>query len=354
MNAANSMLTLSTARSVLPPAVKTVDRWLAEVNAPRSRSRGLDYGDLTGMVFSECGIDPNAMNRSERVRALVSEDAMFRDALDMSQADLASRAASLLSDAVNASGGFSKCGLVMYSHTAVDENFYQSTACRIASELELSKAPHFSVAQLQGASFFQALDIGDAFLSTDEKMDSALFIASEKWPIPYPRVMGLPAVFSDGAVAMQFVRAGSKPGLRLVSSTVKCFDDFGAVHAAHGTMNLSAICHAVNETVGSFMQACGVEANDIASLLTSCGCPTLDRSIRESLGVPERTLNAVSDDIGYLSAADIPYKRSEALTLVTNGTLAEGSLILAIGVGLGGSVGAALFKAEGVNGEANG
>lgn len=326
----------------LPRTRRSVAQWLAaspdhdQLTKPAKLYRG-----LVDILF-----DQEAMTTESARQAAQAENGQsFSIALDHSQQELARQA---LSDLRNTVGedAIGASSLVTYSHSAIDENIFQSSVCCLASELKLSKTPHFSVAQLQGASWFQALSIVDAFFRNQSEMESAIVIAAEKWPLDYPRALPNGLVLGDGACAMQITRLDDAPGYALLATKVCCFDDFGRVYdpAKNLSQSSRAIQKAAIQVIDELLAEAGLTVSDIAVMNESGAGEMLDSAVLSHFGLVHNAVACAAENSGYLSAAHAPIAAMNIFDQLSRNGVDDGACVLLWGVGLAGSIGASIFQ----------
>ncbi len=109
--------------------------------------------------------------------------------------------------------------LFVVCHSSLEHDLTLSSACRLQCELKQGRAP-FAVGQLQGASFLMALQTVAALMATEEELERALIVASERWRGPFSRVTGSLTALGDGAGAA-LVQRGATSGWTLRSINVR-------------------------------------------------------------------------------------------------------------------------------------
>jgi 3-oxoacyl-[acyl-carrier-protein] synthase III len=88
----------------------------------------------------------------------------------------------------------------------------QTAEDRLHSELGSTGVP-FAIGQLQGVSFFLALQVAADIMASDERMHAALIVAAERWLPPFSRQTGTLTALGDGAAAVLVTGTCSKaPG----------------------------------------------------------------------------------------------------------------------------------------------
>lgn len=89
---------------------------------------------------------------------------------------------------------------VIVCATSFEQDLALSCAGRLNSELGSAGAP-FAIGQLQGASFFVALQVLTDMMACDPHVRCALIVGAERWLPPFPRLAGT-LTLGDGAAAV--------------------------------------------------------------------------------------------------------------------------------------------------------
>jgi hypothetical protein len=359
-------LTVTRARVVRPPEICTVASWAAEVETSYAGEDRSEERRLAEFWFSQTGHDVAALCRgSSRVPPAA---AGFRRARGETQLELASEAlAALVSDPGCL---LRRCQLALCSTSSVDAStIFQSLAGWVAGRAGLSRLPHFSVSSLQGASLAGATEILDTMLL--EPGAGALFVAVERWALPFPRLWGEATVLGDGAVALWFVR-GEDRGLRHLGSVQRSFDPFiveapdapapegpdpdgdyrlrvvararAAGEARSLTPHWEALLAAATSVVGDCLQRRGVGAADLDGWIPSALDGAIEETLRHRLGASAPLAAAPHPGDGYLCAAATPALLADVLDGIGAGPLEDGALLLSWGASLGGAVSAQLWS----------
>ncbi|WP_259461277.1 3-oxoacyl-ACP synthase [Paraburkholderia fungorum] len=108
---------------------------------------------------------------------------------------------------------------VVVCATSFEGDLALSCAGRLHSELGSTGVP-FAIGQLQGASFFLALQVVSEMMASDDRMRSALIVGAERWLPPFSRQVGTLTALGDGAAAA-LVRRQAGPGWRVVIVNVR-------------------------------------------------------------------------------------------------------------------------------------
>ncbi len=107
---------------------------------------------------------------------------------------------------------------VIVCATSFEDDLALSCAGRLHSELGSTGVP-FAIGQLQGVSFFLALQVASDMMASDERMRSALIVGAERWLPPFSRQVGTLTALGDGAAAA-LVRQQAGPGWRVLNVNV--------------------------------------------------------------------------------------------------------------------------------------
>ncbi len=336
---------LSLARSELPQ-LRTVEDWLADVISD-DVEKNTSVIKYLPLLFEELDIDPATLVDKAHVTGMVSLNTGYLDAGSIPQYALARNSMTSLADAFDCDAGLKHCGLLIYSHTGVDEEPVHSTVCWLASEFELSRIPSFAVSQLQGACFFQAIDVARGFFHSDPALQSALLVAAEKWSLPYPRVLPHRTVLSDGAVSIWLERSQSVQGLEICDSQVHCFTDFGDVYrqSAYPDQDTHAMSEKVTETINALLKKHHLVMPDISVLAHAGLTSSMNNQVEKKLAVAlDTVIVETPPEYGYLSAAHAPYVTAKVLEMAIADNIQDGAYVIVWGIGVGGSVGAVLMR----------
>lgn len=344
MNQSESSMHLSLA-SVELPSARRVDEWLSDLSDPDVH-KSTSVIQLVPILFSELGIDSQALIDKDYVTSMLSPQASYLDAEKAPQHVLARTSMTRLVEKREGDRGLKDCDLLIYSHTAVDEEPVHSTVCWLASEFKLSRTPYFSVAQLQGTCLFQAIDVACGFFNSDPDMQSAMLVTGEKWPLPYPRVLPHGVVLSDGAVSLWFDRNSNTPCLEVRDSLLRCVDLFGDVFQLEQRteQELSAMSSVAAENIRALLDKHQLDISDISVVAHAGLNYKMNQQLENQLLVTSDTVIVQAPaEYGYLSAVQAPYVLALVLEMVAAGRFEQDALVLVWGIGLGGSVGAMLL-----------
>lgn len=342
--------------AVLPTGQSSVAQWQQAALADHAAEVSSTYRVLTRWQFGEVGQQADAWCTQQAVGPHVQPQAAFACEPQASQADMAEAAVKGLMATLPDKPA---CDVAVYATSGVDENFFQSSISRLVCGMGMSRVPHFGVAQWQGASWIGAMDIIDA-LSAESNADhyAALMVCAEKWPLPFPRVLSLPAVMGDGAAALWIERVGEQ----VQQAALLCVDTALRSHAPYVAAPVSAqatlpdvdrarLLADARELMGELLSRHALQADDVQGWLPSGLGADWDLALQDSLGLDglrcASSPRGLDDEPpGYLSAAAGPVAIERLLSAVQAGRVADGAHFLSWGVSLGGTVGVALLQAR--------
>ena len=181
--------------------------------------------------------------------------------------------------------------------TSFEDDLALSCAGRLHSELGSTGVP-FAIGQLQGVSFFLALQMVSDMMASDERMRSALIVGAERWLPPFSRQVGALTALGDGAAAALVTRQVG-PGWRVLTVNV---DTPG--------LPFSFLDVCVDETVlveviGRTCTQAGLNPAEINWVVPPRINTTLACDVSADAGLPVwRMWYPEPRDIGYLCAAD--------------------------------------------------
>jgi hypothetical protein len=172
-------------------------------------------------------------------------------------------------------------------------------------------------------------------LPVDQPRAGALFVAAEKWPVPYPRVLSNGIVLGDAAVALWIVRAGDMPGLQVIGH---------ALHSCDPCLDFRQLIELATEAVSCCLRSNCVDKGDVSGWICSGLDACLDHEVRRRLELVPALIAGRNEPGGYLSAAAIPIGISEILEHPQGGRGRRDGVIVALGVSFGGSIGVLLLR----------
>lgn len=353
MKPAEPTLAFVQACAVLPTGQTSVAQWQQAALADHTAEVSSTYRVLTRWQFGEVGQQAAAWCADQAVRPYAQPQARFACEPSASQADMAEAAVKGLMDALPEKPA---CGVAVYATSGVDENFFQSSISRLVCGMGMSRVPHFGVAQWQGASWIGAMDI-IASLSAESDGDhyAALMVCAEKWPLPFPRVLSLPAVMGDGAAALWIERVGGQvlqPALVCVDTGMRSNAPYvtlpDAAQATLPDVGRARILADARELMGALLVKHALQPDDVQGWLPSGLGRDWDRALQDSLGLDGLSCPPAceNESSGYLSAAAGPVAIERLLSAMRDGQVADGARFLSWGMSLGGTVGVALLQAR--------
>ncbi len=341
MSEADRYLTIVAASACKPSGTNHVSGWLDQVEQCVSDDCVTPYRGLTEILFGELGVPLSEHIGRTAVLRSVSSDQSFRDAGSMTQADMACQALQNLFDDELAAEQKDACRLTIYSTSSIDENFFQSTIGRLASEFGLSRHAHFALGQMQSASTIAAIDLADAMLRDEQT--SAAFVASEKWMLPYPRTFPFPTLLGDAAGAI-FVRRCDDCGLRVLGTIVIGHDPFLTPGHDWADGRERAI-NSVVEAADKLCRRLSMRIDELDGAVPAGIGRDFDDVVAARLGLGQDFAVAPSDQDGYLAAASTPILIADLLHKVRIGAVSTGSRFLIWGISMGGVAAAMVVEA---------
>lgn len=339
MNLAEVALTLTHATTVRPVATQSLDEWRELVAASYASAEAAPSRALCELLFAEIGQDAKRSIRMDGAAAHVR----FRAAGGESQRELANQALTQLIGQLAEGEAGQRCELLVYASASMDERIHQAPAGWLASLHGLSRQPHFALSQLQGASLAAGVDIIAAMLSPEN--GAGLFVAAEKWPLPFSRVAHAPAALGDAAVALWFVR-GEAPGLRLVGNCQQGYPPFlmrNPDGQAEPCMDREPLLEAAQRTIAEALLRHNLRAEQIDGWLPSGLDAPFEEELRRRCGISAPYVAQARPDDGYFCSAAMPALCADVLQRIAAGELADGALLLSWGVSLGGGIGVVLW-----------
>lgn len=227
---------------------------------------------------------------------------------------------------------------VIVCATSFEQDLALSCAGRLHSELGSTGVP-FAIGQLQGVSFFLALQVVSDMMASDDHMHSALIVGAERWLPPFSRLAGPLTALGDGAAAVVMVRRHAEAGWRVLSVNVRtpcapfappdmCVDETGML-----------------EVIGQTCAQARLKAGAIDWIVP----PRIDATLARRISAQAR-LSAGQlwypdqDEHGYLCAADAP---AQLDTLLQSVVPSERQRILLWSAGLQGQAACAILEYRG-------
>ncbi len=223
--------------------------------------------------------------------------------------------------------------------TSFEHDLALSCAGRLHSELGSTGVP-FAIGQLQGVSFFLALQMAADMMASEKRMSTTLIVAAERWLPPFSRQTGSLAALGDGAAAV-LVRRRAGPGWR-VRSVMVCTPFTSVSTPPHDAFIDEA---AVAEVIGATCTQAGLKPAALDWIVPPRINATLAREVNARARLPaERMWYPDPGDIGYLCAADAPVQLDMLLQSVAP---AHGQRILLWSVGFQGQAACAILEFRG-------
>lgn len=210
--------------------------------------------------------------------------------------------------------------------TSFEHDLALSCAGRLHSELGSTGVP-FAIGQIQGPSFFLALQVAADMMACDERMHTALIVGAERWLPPFSRQTGSLTALGDGAAAV-LVGRNISPGWH-VRSVMVWTPPTPVCAAPQDTCVDETV---VVEVIGKTCLLAGLkpEAPDWV-VPPRIGAP-LARRVSGQAGLPAgRMWYPDPDDMGYLCAADAP---AQLDALLQSAAPSDGQRILLWSTGL--------------------
>ncbi|ABE36328.1 3-Oxoacyl-[acyl-carrier-(ACP)] synthase III family protein [Paraburkholderia xenovorans LB400] len=223
--------------------------------------------------------------------------------------------------------------------TSLEHDLALSCAGRLHSELGSTGVP-FAIGQIQGVSFFLALQVAADMMASDERMHTTLIVAAERWLPPFSRQTGSLTVLADGAAAI-LVSRGSCPGWHVRSLTV-CTP---CTSVSIPPQDIRIDEAAVVEVIGQTCAQAGVKPTTFDWIVPPRINTTLACNVSAEARLPVwRMWYPEPGDIGYLCAADAPAQLHVLLQTVVP---ANGQRILLWSAGFQGQAACAVLEYHG-------
>jgi 3-oxoacyl-[acyl-carrier-protein] synthase-3 len=218
--------------------------------------------------------------------------------------------------------------------TSLEQDLALSCAGRVHSELGSTGVP-FAVGQLQGVSFFLALQVAADMMATDERTHTALIVAAERWLSPFSRLTGTLTALGDGAAAV-LIRRHTGPGWRVLSVNV-CTPSFPVASTGTCVDEMAMV-----EVIGQTCTQVGLKPAAIDWVVPPRINTTLACDVTAQARLPVwRMWYPEPGDIGHLCAADAPAQLHVLLQTVVP---ADGQRILLWSAGFQGQAACAVLE----------
>ncbi|PXW36873.1 3-oxoacyl-[acyl-carrier-protein] synthase III [Paraburkholderia silvatlantica] len=327
---------VATARYIPPMCVRSDAELRPPATAPSSAREAVMrsvYAD-TLRWSREPGPGPGPNNHSpQRVPAATAAHVACEPALLLSE-----MASTVAREAIRRGPGKGNSTLdqVIVCATSFEHDLALSCAGRLHSELGAAGMP-FAIGQLQGVSFFLALQIVSDMMASDECMRTALIVGAERWRPPFSRLAGSPAALGDGAAAV-VVRQHAGPGWHVLNVNVHT----PCLLIAPPDMYVDEMV--VVEVIGQTCARAGFKPGAIDWIVP----PRIDAALASRISAQARLSGRMwypeHDDTGYLCAADAPAQFDALLQEIVP---SEGQCILLWSVGLQGQAACAILEYRG-------
>ncbi|WP_245753168.1 3-oxoacyl-[acyl-carrier-protein] synthase III C-terminal domain-containing protein [Paraburkholderia sartisoli] len=220
--------------------------------------------------------------------------------------------------------------------TSFEHDLALSCAGRLNSELGSAGVP-FAIGQLQGVSFFLALQIAGDMMAHDDSMHAVLVVGAERWRPPFPRLAGSLGALGDGAAAALIGRR-TGAGWYVCSVTVRTPPSCASIAPDDIRVDETVLADAIEEAC---IEA-GLKPSAVDWIVPARINTTLAREVCARAGLPvDRVWYPDPDDIGYLCAADTP---AQLDTLLQSVTSSDGQHILLWSAGFQGQVACAILE----------
>ncbi|PZR50612.1 3-oxoacyl-ACP synthase [Paraburkholderia fungorum] len=223
--------------------------------------------------------------------------------------------------------------------TSLEHDLALSCAGRLHSELGSTGAP-FAIGQIQGVSFFLALQVAADMMASDDRMHTTLIVAAERWLPPFSRQTGSLTVLADGAAAI-LVRREACPGWHVRSLTVGTPSTSVSVPPQDICIDEEVVVEVIEETCAQT----GLKPTAFDWIVPPRINTTLACNVSAEARLPVgRMWYPESGDIGYLCAADAPAQLHVLLQTIVP---ADGQRILLWSAGFQGQAACAVLEYRG-------
>lgn len=294
------------------------------------------YEDACVSMFSS--LNRAFYTRSKTDDSIPSTHAQLLDG--ETQLSLAQKAVARL--APNSNETSEKISTLVYATNSVDENLFRSSVANIAVQVGISSKPHFCISQAQGT----ALDIALQLMPSGMADERFWFVASERWPQPYPRSWGF-IPLSDGAAALEFAY-GNHPGLQLIDTVCVGFDAF--IYAENPNFQISEvrdkIVNAACSTIQHLLDRSKLKVSALGGWLSASIDPVADSIIRTTLINNALEIRCIDPLDGDPQAAAGPTLLAGLLAELKWNTMLHGQLWLSWNVSLSGTISASIWKIQ--------
>jgi 3-oxoacyl-[acyl-carrier-protein] synthase III len=185
--------------------------------------------------------------------------------------------------------------------TSLEHDLALSCAGRLHSELGSTGVP-FAIGQIQGVSFFLALQAAADMMASDDRMHTTLIVAAERWLPPFSRRTGSLTVLADGAAAV-LARREARSGWHIRSLTVCTPTTSVSIPPQDICIDETIIVELIEQTCAQAgLKPAAFDWIVPPRLNTALAC-----NVSAEAGLPVgRMWYPEPGDIGYLCAADTP------------------------------------------------
>lgn len=334
-------LMLVRASSVVPERMSIVD-WQEGAMRALAGADGSGYAQMCDSLFGPTPFELRALCE----RSVPDPGTAFGVVAQGHQLDLARRAVAGLLRGEDGANPRLDARMLVYATNSIDEHYFRSTVANVAVDLGLASIPHFSVGQAHGSALDLAIGMIGGALA--QNAASALFLAAERWPMPYPRAWGF-APLSDGAAALVFSAAPGAAGLQHVDSVCRGSRPFLSTPCPGGPAPLidrERLRAEALEAIRELLDRQSVGGDELEGWLSCSLDGTLDGVVRGDMAPAVPHVIGHGADAGDAASAAPPMLLASLLDLVLARRARAGGLWLSWSVALGGTVSASLWRAR--------
>jgi len=230
-------------------------------------------------------------------------------------------------------------------HTSIDHDVRnnESTALRFQSVFNEAKLS-FSLSSQDGNNFFTSLKVVRAIQAAETNVKYIVVAAAERWPEPFPRLLGNATCLSDGAAAVLFNQNDTDTGWLLQDVFVKSVADFpDPWKYCEISFDNTLYIDQMVDAISTVLKSNNLSSSEIDSVVPPHLNLPLINEVNRKCGFNQKQL-FMSDfgETGYFCSADPIVRLNEAINAIN--PAAKDHLILVWGLGLSGHFGCALFK----------
>ncbi len=221
--------------------------------------------------------------------------------------------------------------------TSFEQDLALSCASRLHSELKSKGAP-FALGQLQGVSFFLALQLVSDMMAQVDPIRCALIVSAERWLPPFSRRVGSLTTFGDGAAAV-LIRRDVGPGWYVLGIGLRTPSP--PIAGAHlSSIDETTVVEVIEQTCAQARMA--PEALDW--ILPPSINEALARSVSARARLSGRMWYPHPNHAGFLCTADAP---AQLDALLRSAVASEGRCILLWSAGFQGQAACAILQYRG-------